>query len=83
LKHLRQLGAEVDGAVGDIRPADAIADVVETTGFDEIVICTLPFGASKWLRQDLPRATARRYGIPVTHLTSRSSAIAPSLVTVA
>lgn len=65
---LRQIGAEVEGVVGDPRPVEAIADLLLTQGFDEIVLSTFPSGASRWLKQDLPHRVERRFGLPVTHV---------------
>jgi GABA permease len=68
LDRFRELGAEVDGEVGNERPIDAIRNVVREREFDEIVLSTLPAGASRWLGQDLPSRVARTFDLPVGHV---------------
>src|SRR5438105_7569934 len=63
LRRLRLLGADVDGQVGDHNPIHAIADVLRAEHFDEIVISTLPPGVSRWMRTNLARRVARRFGL--------------------
>jgi hypothetical protein len=62
----RREGAEVKGVVGDTSPTLAIADVLILSPQDEIILSTLPPGASKWLKKDLPRRVEQRFGLPVT-----------------
>ena len=50
---LRDLQYDVDGAVGDADPLAAVRNLLETRPFDEIILATLPAGASRWLRMDL------------------------------
>lgn len=66
LEGLRETGAEVDGMVGDESPVLAINDALIGNRFDEIILSTLPPGASRWLKQDLPRRVERRFNLPVT-----------------
>ncbi|HET7654536.1 MAG TPA: hypothetical protein VFK42_15980 [Acidimicrobiales bacterium] len=66
----RQLGAEVDGSVGDARPAQAVADVLRHHVFDEIILSTFPAGPSRWLRQDLVHRLERMCTVPVTHIVA-------------
>jgi hypothetical protein len=68
LSRFRDLGAEADGEVGDASPFEAIGDVLRQESFDEIVLSTLPSGASRWLRQDLPHRVERSFGLPVSHI---------------
>ena len=35
-------GAPVEGVIGVSNPVDAVADAVNTRGFDEVIISTLP-----------------------------------------
>src|SRR5712692_2257490 len=68
LARFRELGAEVEGGVGDQDPMLAIEDALRTERFDEIILSTLPAGISRWLKLDLPRRVADRFGLPLTHL---------------
>lgn len=70
LASLRELGADIDGIVGVSRPMDAIADVLWTRAFDEIIVSTLPHAVSRWLRIDLPHRVEKRFGLPVTHVVA-------------
>jgi len=65
---LRELGADVEGRVGDPRPLSAIGDALLERAHDEIVVSTLPPGASRWLKQDLPHRVERQFLLPVTHV---------------
>jgi Ala-tRNA(Pro) deacylase len=67
---LTQLGARVDGVVGDFDPMAAIRDLLLVEDFDEIIVSTLPASVSEWLRLDLPSRVSRRFGLPVTHIAS-------------
>ena len=65
----RAVGAEVEGMVGDPEPLAAIQDAINTRGFDEIIISTLPSRVSRWLKLDLP-SKAAGLGLPVTTVTA-------------
>ncbi|MEO8292361.1 MAG: hypothetical protein ABI635_04410 [Actinomycetota bacterium] len=62
---LRAIRADVSGEVGDWTPMLAVADALRTRRFDEIIVVTLPPGPSRWIRLDLPRRIALRFGLPV------------------
>lgn len=68
LSRFKELGAEVGGEVGDPNPLEAIADAMREHTFDEIILSTLPPGASRWLKQDLPHRVERSFSVPVTHV---------------
>jgi hypothetical protein len=68
LQRLQNLGAEADGEVGDIRTIDATLDALQDHSYDEIIISTLPPGASRWLKMDLVSRLRRAVDIPVTHV---------------
>jgi GABA permease len=68
LDRFEQLGVEVDGEVGDERPLDAMQDALRRWPCDEIILSTLPSGASRWLKMDLVSRASRTLPIPVTHV---------------
>ena len=70
LTRFKELGAEAAGEVGDPDPLQAIADAMRERPFDEIILSTLPPGASRWLRQDLPHRVERSFSVPVTHVVA-------------
>ena len=70
-------GAPVEGIVGDPSPMNAIQDAINIHGFDEVIISTLPARVSKWLKLDLP-SKVTGLGLPVTTVTARERAGAPS-----
>lgn len=60
-------GQTVTGHVGDANPLCAVQDALNLRGFDEIIISTLPWRLSQWLRVDLPRKVGA-LGVPVLHV---------------
>jgi hypothetical protein len=60
-------GREVTGHVGDANPLCAVQDALNLEGYDEIILSTLPWRVSRWLRVDLP-SKIRALGVPVLHL---------------
>jgi len=68
---------DVTGEVGDANPVYA-TQVLKNRGevFDEILVSTLPRGASRWLLGDVPRKIGRVYpGVPVVHLVGEAEAV--------
>jgi hypothetical protein len=63
----RAAGHAVTGEVGDANPLCAVQDALHLQGFDEIILSTLPWRISQWLRVDLP-SKIRALGIPVLHV---------------
>jgi hypothetical protein len=68
LAGLREIGAQVEGVVGDSRPIHAITDALVEQPHDEIILSTFPVGISRWLKQDLPHRVERTFRLPVTHV---------------
>lgn len=69
LVRLAELGLEAAGEVGDGRPMLAIEDAIRERGpFETIVLSTLPPGASRWLKLDLPHRVESVFGLPVVHV---------------
>jgi len=63
---------DITGEVGDANPVYA-TEVLRNRGdeFDEIIVSTLPRGASRWLLGDVPRKIRRLFrGVPVVHLVA-------------
>ena len=73
-----ELGAEVNGEVGDAHPIEAIRAALQGQPFDEIILSTLPLGLSRWVKQDLPRRGRREFGLPVSHVVGEPAPPAPS-----
>ena len=65
-------GQTVTGHVGDANPLAAIQDALHVQGFDEVILSTLPWRISRWMRVDLPRKVSA-LGIPVEHVTSTAA----------
>jgi len=67
-------GAPVKGKIGsDPAPLTSIEDAVNTDGYDEIIISTLPARVSRWLRLDLP-SKLNGLGLPITTITAKERA---------
>jgi hypothetical protein len=73
LHFLYDMGADAAGKVSDQPPLTAIADLLLNEQFDEILLATLPAGASQWLSQDLPHRVAQAFALPVTHLVAETA----------
>jgi hypothetical protein len=72
-EQFRGLGVELGGEVGDEDPFTAVSDALGNHEVDEVIISTLPTGASHWLRTDLPSRVHRKFKVPVTTVLSRVS----------
>ncbi len=70
---LRDDGLDVDGRVGDASPMTAIEDALLAESYDEIILSTLPPGASRWLKQDLPDRVQRRFELPLTVVVAEAA----------
>jgi GABA permease len=68
LARLHARGVMATGEVGPYDPVGAVAQVLERSSFDEIIVSTLPAPVSRWLRLDLARRLERRFHLPVTHV---------------
>ena len=65
-------GGSVEAIIGDPEPLAAVEDAMNSHGFDEVIVSTLPSRVSRWLHLDLPRKVAG-LGVPVTTVTARGS----------
>jgi hypothetical protein len=70
---LGELGVRARGEVGHEDPMHAVNDAFARGGFDEVIVSTLPVGASRWLHTDLPHRIARKHHVPVETVTARAS----------
>ena len=74
IPRLEALGAKVTGEVGDPNPVLAVNDAVIANRYDEMIVSTLPPGASSWLHADAVHRLRRRFpNIPVTHVVQESA----------
>lgn len=71
LERMRGAGLEVSGSVGDSDPVVAVHEEWDPRRYDEVVVSTLPTGASRWLQIDLPHRIERLTDVPVRHVVSR------------
>jgi hypothetical protein len=69
-ERMRGEGLEVEGIVGDADPVIAVHETWDPRRFDEIVISTLPTGASRWLAVDLPHRVEKFTGVQVEHVVA-------------
>jgi hypothetical protein len=64
---IRTAGGQAGGEVGVADPVQATKAVLERRGaFDEIIVSTLPAGASRWVKRDVPHRIAGLTDVPVT-----------------
>jgi hypothetical protein len=68
---MRLAGLELDDAiVGDPDPFAAVGDALHSRRFDEVIVSTLPRGASRWLRRSLPSRLRHAMALPVAQVTA-------------
>ncbi len=67
-------GITVEGAIGHPDPFEAVRRLWRQRTFDEVIMSTLPEGASHWLSADLPRRIERRFNVPVTTVVAEAAA---------
>ena len=77
LQRMRDAGLEAEGRVGPPDPAAAVSGIWDPERFDEIIVSTLPVGASKWLGIDLPARVEHITGRAVTHVMASDPAAGP------
>jgi hypothetical protein len=62
-------------AVGSSDPLKAIEqELVAHKDYTTILICTLPRGASRWLKRDLVHHAEKKFGLPVIHVVAQGRA---------
>src|SRR5262245_38424241 len=65
---LHDAGLDAEGLMGDADPYVAACEAYHPAAYDEIVISTLPAGASMWLANDTPQRVQHTTGARVTHV---------------
>jgi hypothetical protein len=70
VQRLTEAGVAVDGVVGDSDPMVAVQEAWDPRRFDEVIVATLPTGASRWMAADLPRRVERLTGARVTRVVA-------------
>lgn len=71
LEVISELGAEVDGEVGEPDPIDAVRVLFDRgLSFDRILLSTFTSGFSRWLRLDVPHRLGRITDLPIEHIQS-------------
>ncbi len=68
---LTHQGAAAAGEIGDRDPVAAVRDCARGRDVSEIILSTLPAGASRWLRQDVPSRMKGAMHVPVTVVEER------------
>jgi hypothetical protein len=74
LERLKAAGVRATGEIGVADPMQAIRDALGTYPYSGLIISTLPAGASRWLRMDLPHRAAREFNLPVEWIEARTDA---------
>lgn len=70
LQRLSDAGVAAQGVVGDPDPMVAVQEAWDPRRFDEVIVATLPTGASRWMAANLPRRVERFTGARVTHVVA-------------
>jgi hypothetical protein len=73
---LLKQGATAAGEIGDRDPVAAVRDAARGRDVSEIILSTLPEGASRWLRQDVPSRLRGAMTIPIVVVTEREPSAA-------
>jgi len=68
---LARQGVTAAGEIGDRDPINAVRDCARGRDVSGIILSTLPAGASRWLRQDVPSRMKGAMNVPVTVVEER------------
>lgn len=63
-------GGQATGELGPPDALEAICDRLLDDEFDEVIVSTLPQGASRWLDMDLPSRIEHGFEVPVTTIVT-------------
>ncbi|HEY3165020.1 MAG TPA: hypothetical protein VGJ71_11700 [Candidatus Limnocylindrales bacterium] len=69
-------GASASGETGDRDPVAAVRDASRGREIEAVILSTLPAGASRWLRQDVPSRLRGAVTVPVTVVQEQAAAAA-------
>lgn len=72
LDRLHRAGVPATGEVGPDDAVEGVRDVLRRMQFDEIILSTLPPGASRWLGRDLQSRLQRAVDLPVNVVVAES-----------
>jgi hypothetical protein len=78
--HLAQAGIAADAHLADEDPAVAVQEAWDPRRYDEVIVCTLPVGSSRWLACGLPHRIERLTDATVHHLEARPAREVPEPV---
>ena len=67
-------GVTADGEIGDRDPVAAVQDADRGREVSEVILSTLPSGASRWLRQDVPSRMRGAIEVPITVVQEQPAA---------
>jgi len=70
LDRLAELGAHATGELVEADPYDATMTAITRRDIDELIVCTLPPGLSRWLGTDLVARLHRAVDLPITHIVA-------------
>ena len=73
-RRLAERGVTVAGEIGDRDPVAAARDAARGHDVSGVILSTLPAGASRWLRQDVPSRMRGALNVPVTVVEERQPA---------
>jgi hypothetical protein len=71
LERMHAEGLSVEGKIGDPDPVAAVHEIWDPMRFDEVLISTLPTGASRWMAADLPHRVEKLTGVQVEHVVAQ------------
>jgi hypothetical protein len=73
-QQLSSQGVSAAGEIGDRDPVAAVRDAARGREVSAIILSTLPAGASRWLRQDVPSRMKGAMDVPITVVEERATA---------
>lgn len=71
LARLAGQGVRAEGEIGDRDPVAAVRDAGRGRDVSEVILSTLPTGASRWLRQDVPSRLRGAMTVPIVVVVER------------